>query len=296
MTGLGATVGGILLAHRGAVEGLTGIVAVLIFVFGLALIAFTATGIFWIALVSVFAAGAAMVINGVGEQTLVQASVDPAMRGRVMSRYGMISRVGPAVGAMTIEVLFVIAVLGGTNTAFNSPLRMAVIPSLVDRDSLGPAVAINSLVFNIARIGVPALAGLAWLARRGGIEGLTRVTIGFILALGVAVLAYTATDIFPIAIVCVFFAGMALIVVSIAEQTLIQASVDGHMRGRAMSLYGMLGRGEPAFGALVMGTASSWVGLRWPDADGAVIALGLRVWAYPRRWALAEALEVEPKP
>ena len=225
MTGLGATVGGILLAQRGAVEGLTGIVAVLIFVFGLALIAFTATGIFWIALVSVFAAGAAMVINGVGEQTLVQASVDPAMRGRVMSRYGMISRVGPAVGAMTIEVLFVIAVLGGTNTAFNSPLRMAVIPSLVDRDSLGPAVAINSLVFNIARIGVPALAGLAWLARRGGIEGLTRVTIGFILALGVAVLAYTATDIFPIAIVCVFFAGMALIVVSIAEQTLIQASV-----------------------------------------------------------------------
>ena len=41
-----------------------------------------------------------MVITGVGAQTLIQASVEPQMRGRVMALYGMIFRAGPALGAV----------------------------------------------------------------------------------------------------------------------------------------------------------------------------------------------------
>src|SRR5205085_917269 len=53
----------------------------------------------------VFVAGAAMVITGVGAQTLIQASVEPQMRGRVMALYGMIFRAGPALGALLIGSL-----------------------------------------------------------------------------------------------------------------------------------------------------------------------------------------------
>ena len=68
------------------------------------------------------------------------------------------------------------------------------------------------------------------------------------------------------------------------------------MRGRVMSLYGMIARGGPAVGALIMGMASSWVGLRWPVAGGAVGTLILGVWFWRRRRLMAEALEGEPLP
>ncbi|MBV8494815.1 MAG: MFS transporter, partial [Alphaproteobacteria bacterium] len=66
---------------------------------------FTATDRFYLALPFVFIAGTAMVITGVGAQTLIQASVEPQMRGRVMALYGMIFRAGPALGALLIGSL-----------------------------------------------------------------------------------------------------------------------------------------------------------------------------------------------
>jgi MFS family permease len=50
----------------------------------------------------VFVAGAAMVITGIGAQTLIQASTDRGMAGRVMALYGMIFRAGPALGAVVM--------------------------------------------------------------------------------------------------------------------------------------------------------------------------------------------------
>jgi predicted MFS family arabinose efflux permease len=43
-----------------------------------------------------------MVITGIGAQTLIQASVDRSMSGRVMALYGMIFRAGPALGAVVM--------------------------------------------------------------------------------------------------------------------------------------------------------------------------------------------------
>src|ERR1051326_4268834 len=41
----------------------------------------------------------------IGAQTLIQASVEPQMRGRVMALYAMIFRAGPALGALLIGSL-----------------------------------------------------------------------------------------------------------------------------------------------------------------------------------------------
>ena len=66
------------------------------------LLAFTATTTFWLALIFLFIAGAALVITGIAAQTLVQSAVDRSMRGRVMGLYGMIFRGGPALNALLI--------------------------------------------------------------------------------------------------------------------------------------------------------------------------------------------------
>ena len=62
--------------------------------------------------------------------------------------------------AITVEELFLLIFALGFVNAFNQPARLALIPSLVDSATLPSAVAINSLIFNIARFIGPAIAGV----------------------------------------------------------------------------------------------------------------------------------------
>ncbi|MEX2642856.1 MAG: MFS transporter [Acetobacterales bacterium] len=103
--GVGAIVAGLYLGQRDAVAGLTRVVVLNLFLLAAALLLFAFAGDFRIALAMVFALGFAQVLNGAGSQTLVQASVDPAMRGRVLSLFGLINRGGPALGALAMGVL-----------------------------------------------------------------------------------------------------------------------------------------------------------------------------------------------
>jgi len=98
--GLGAIFGGTWMLFRSQISGLTTIVLANTLVMSLATVAFTATDSFMVALPCVFISGAAMVITGVGAQTLIQATTDRSMSGRVMALYGMIFRAGPALGAV----------------------------------------------------------------------------------------------------------------------------------------------------------------------------------------------------
>ncbi len=309
-------------------------------------------------------------------------------------------------GLITIDLLLALAVSLGVIMAFNMPLRMSVVPSLVPRRDLAAAIGINSLSYNFARIGGPALAGLiivtwgeapafavnafsysifiaalflmrverwqppsarkpiadipveiregfrycvrhpgiapllvllsvvaltgrahvellpgfaaivfgrgadglamlasaigvggalggVWLAQRGAIRGLTAIVTANVVLLSVALFGFTATDVFWIALPCLVATGFAMVTIGVGEQTLLQNAVDGAMRGRVLSLYGMVARGGPAFGALIMGVMSEIVGLRWTVAGGAALVFALFVWAVPRWRGMARALEAE---
>ena len=63
-------------------------------------------------------------------------------------------------GAITIQLLFALVLALGVANALAQPARLALIPTLVDRESLASAVAINSIVFNLARFVGPAVAGI----------------------------------------------------------------------------------------------------------------------------------------
>lgn len=57
-----------------------------------------------------------------------------------------------------ILILFTLAI--GTGTAFMAPAWQAIVPALVPRDALQPAIALNSMGINISRAIGPALAGV----------------------------------------------------------------------------------------------------------------------------------------
>ena len=61
---------------------------------------------------------------------------------------------------ITIGLLFSLVMLLGIASGISQPARLALIPSLVDRASLASALAINSVLFNLARFVGPAIAGI----------------------------------------------------------------------------------------------------------------------------------------
>lgn len=66
--------------------------------------------------------------------------------------------------AVGFEVILALATWNGIVMAIDAPTRQALVPTLVEREDLGNAIALNSAAFNGSRIFGPALAGLVYQA------------------------------------------------------------------------------------------------------------------------------------
>ena len=66
-----------------------------------------------------------------------------------------------ASGHINVALIVALTAVHGIVVAFNQPARLALVPSLVPQADLGSAVAINSIIFNLARFIGPIFAGLA---------------------------------------------------------------------------------------------------------------------------------------
>ncbi len=304
-----------------------------------------------------------------------------------------------ATGLIDIWLLLVLTLFLGIVSAFNQPARLALIPALVPRSDLTAAVAVNSIVFNLARFIGPAAAGVAIatigipiayavnalsyavflialsqvrLAPEEGFEALhgslmgdlaeglrytishfgiatifllmmaanlgtrpivellpgfaaevfrggpaelailtSSIGIGAIFAglwigsrsggLGSILLWSTVLSAFAAALfaaadglwpaVCFLaLTGFGMATFGTSAQILVQGSVSAHMRGRVLSIYGLIFRGGPALGALAMGAASERFGLRLPVFAGGLIVCMVWVWAWFRRKRMMDSL------
>jgi predicted MFS family arabinose efflux permease len=144
--------------------------------------------------------------------------------------------------------------------------------------------------------GAGAMAGALWMTSRASLAGLTRITLATILLMALALLAFVATTNFWLATAFVTLVGFAFIVQSISNQTLIQSAIEPALRGRVMSIYGIISQGVPSLGTLAMGAIAARAGLQLPVAVGAGLCLALWVWGWRLRVPLAAALEAEPQP
>ncbi|MEE2996565.1 MAG: MFS transporter [Pseudomonadota bacterium] len=98
--GFGAMVSCLWVGMRGKTEGLTNLVTLSLLVQGIGLVASTQAGQVWIATISFAVVGFAMLVGGVGSQTLIQNTVASDVRARVMSLFIVISWGLPAFGAL----------------------------------------------------------------------------------------------------------------------------------------------------------------------------------------------------
>jgi MFS family permease len=120
--GCGAMVGGLWIAWRGRTDGLIRILLVWVIV-GLAALGLCALSRYvWLSTAMLFLVGFAVVITNVAASSLIQNTVEPRLRARVMALDSMLSVGGPALGALIIgwagahfgiqPPLFVAAVFG----------------------------------------------------------------------------------------------------------------------------------------------------------------------------------------
>ena len=88
-SGLGARGGALALLSRRGVRGLGRWVAISAAAFGIALIGFSFSRTFWLSALLLIPVGAAMMVEMAASNTLLQAMVPDALRGRVMALYSM---------------------------------------------------------------------------------------------------------------------------------------------------------------------------------------------------------------
>jgi MFS family permease len=90
-------------------------------------------------------------------------------------------------GSMTVEWLLALAFLHGLANSAYSPVRLALIPDLVNKKKFPSAVAISSMVFNISRFIGPGVAGavVAWYGLSAAylINAVTYLPVIFVLAI-----------------------------------------------------------------------------------------------------------------
>jgi hypothetical protein len=199
------------------------------------------------------------------------------------------------------------AVGGGVAYAFRHPaiapvlLLMAAV-SLFPRPALELLPGFADAVFGqgpgglavlTSSAGLGALAAGLWLAQRDSAAGLAMVAVnaGFLAGAGVGVFA--ATHQIWIAVPALAAAGFAVASLGVSTQTLIQTGVADEMRGRVLSIWGLILRGVPALGALSMGWLSDFVGLQPPVLGGVALYFAAMVMLNRRRAVIA-SLELAP--
>jgi MFS family permease len=117
--------------------------------------------------------------------------------------------------------------------------------------------------------GVGALVAGLILAKRTQIEGITRHLVLAMLAGTISVFGLLATGNIWIGVLSLAVFGYAASTAGVGTVTLIQVTVDNRRRGRVLSLNGLIMRGVPSLGAIVMGWVADRTGLYWPLAIGA---------------------------
>jgi MFS family permease len=160
-SGLGALVGAIYLASRRSVLGLGRIIAIASGGFGIGLIVFSLSRVFWLSLLSMLLTGFGMMVQMASSNTVLQTIVEEDKRGRVMSFYtmaimGMVpfgNLLGGGLAALigapnTLMIGGVSCVVGSFMFARKLPLlrkmirpiyvRMGIVPEAVSTESSVP--------------------------------------------------------------------------------------------------------------------------------------------------------------
>jgi MFS family permease len=133
--------------------------------------------------------------------------------------------------------------------------------------------------------GIGALCGALTVATFGQRISRRLLVFGGLALFSVMLLALAITTNYYVALACLAVAGWGMLLYFSTTNTLVQTSADDEMRGRVMGVWALVFGGMLPIGGLEAGTLSSYLGVRWAVAIGAIICAlaALVVWAIVRQ-------------
>lgn len=122
--------------------------------------------------------------------------------------------------------------------------------------------------------GVGALLGALTLASRSGVHGLGRWVAFSCTGFGVSLFLFSFSRHLWLSAALLLPVGFGMMLQMSSSNTLIQAMVPDHLRGRVMAVYSMMFMGMAPFGALLGGALADRLGAPVTVSMGAVACLG----------------------
>jgi MFS family permease len=122
--------------------------------------------------------------------------------------------------------------------------------------------------------GVGALLGALTLASRSGVQGLGKWVAYSCGGFGVSLILFSLSRNFWLSAALLLPVGFGMMLQMSSSNTLIQAMVPDHLRGRVMAVYSMMFMGMAPFGALLGGALADRLGAPLTVSMGAVACVG----------------------
>ncbi len=138
------------------------------------------------------------------------------------------------------------------------------------------------LAILVSSAGFGAVIGGLWFGLGARRERLMPLVVVNTLLLALGHFALAGAGRIEVAMASLAVMGFGLTITGIAIQTIVQSEVDDTLRGRVMSVYGVMWIGSPGLGALIMGSVSDLTGIRWPVLGAAVLLLSFWTWVWRR--------------
>ena len=152
---------------------------------------------------------------------------------------------------------------------------VVLMPVFADKVLHGGARGLGILM---GATGVGALFGALTLATRKGVRGLGRWVAFSCAGFGLSLLAFSFSRHFWLSAAILLPVGFCMMLQMSSSNTLIQAMVPDHLRGRVMALYSMMFMGMAPFGALFGGAIADRLGAPLTITLGSVACMGGAAW------------------
>jgi MFS family permease len=145
-----------------------------------------------------------------------------------------------------------------------------LMPIFADRILRGGARGLGILM---GAAGIGALLGALTLAARRGVQGLGRVVAYAAAGFGFSLILFSFSRWFWLSVALLIPVGYGVMLQMSSSNTLIQAMVPDHLRGRAMAVYTMMFMGMAPMGALFAGAMADRVGAPMTVTIGGLAAI-----------------------
>jgi MFS family permease len=235
---------------------------------------------------AVFLANAVTYVAFLISLVLIRVPPDPPLRSRRAVFLEIAEGVRFAAGHVALGPLFLIFIASALCVR---PIG-ELLPGLADEVFGGGA---ETLALLSSTMGLGAMIGGFGLAQWGGADRAT-LALASIGGSSVCAMLLALAPTLALALVAVALFGGILIAAGVAAQTLMQMAAPPQLRGRVMSLFGLVFRGGPAIGAVLIGSLADRAGLRPAIFAGAALMLLLWLPIWRRRAGIAAGLERPP--